>query len=547
MSAKKKIIISLLITALISIICFSILISYTSGENLKIESRNKAMNLAQRTVQMFVVSTKSFYADWEKYEGDIEARKRILKDWTRTIFAVDKAVTHNFGEGKDRVRLVADKSLLGYPSLGGKNTKIEKEFEREYLKRLLAGDKQVLETTFTSLRLALPLPSSAHPGCVTCHVANIEGVKATTKDHPRIVKPFLLGSLNVYIPLVKAKEETKNFALKLTGALILILVVLFFVIFIYMDKLIISPFKLLSSKLKELGHTVMEHSNSLESTNTKLSDSNDSQTTALHETMSSLHQIEQMIHKNVESSTESLKYSGSSRENVTNGKVKLNDVIGSINGIASNNEEIMHQVKLNNEEVSQIVNIISDIGQKAEVINDIVFQTKLLAFNASVEAARAGEHGKGFSVVAEEVGNLASSSGAAAGEITDMIGESIEKVKDVVTKTQEQIEGLVSAGKVKIQEGTENANNCNQYFDDIEKSVSNVNEMVNKVKLASDEQSQGLAGITKAMKELDHVTLSNSDVGKESAELSKELSQESKTLNALSEQMVTIIEGQKKK
>ncbi len=48
-----------------------------------------------------------------------------------------------------------------------------------------------------------------------------------------------------------------------------------------------------------------------------------------------------------------------------------------------------------------------DIGDKTKVINDIVFQTKRLSFNASVEAARAGEHGKGFAVVAEEVGNLA--------------------------------------------------------------------------------------------------------------------------------------------
>ncbi|MBC7465119.1 MAG: hypothetical protein H7256_03945 [Bdellovibrio sp.] len=50
---------------------------------------------------------------------------------------------------------------------------------------------------------------------------------------------------------------------------------------------------------------------------------------------------------------------------------------------------------------------MEEIGNKTKVINDIVFQTKLLSFNASVEAARAGEHGKGFAVVAEEVGKLA--------------------------------------------------------------------------------------------------------------------------------------------
>ena len=59
-----------------------------------------------------------------------------------------------------------------------------------------------------------------------------------------------------------------------------------------------------------------------------------------------------------------------------------------------------------NKEIQEIVKVIAEIGNKTKVINDIVFQTKLLSFNASVEAARAGENGKGFAVVAEEVGKL---------------------------------------------------------------------------------------------------------------------------------------------
>ena len=74
--------------------------------------------------------------------------------------------------------------------------------------------------------------------------------------------------------------------------------------------------------------------------------------------------------------------------------------------------------------------LISEIGNKTKVINDIVFQTKLLSFNASVEAARAGEHGKGFSVVAEEVGNLAHMSGNSAKEITQLLESSINRVNN---------------------------------------------------------------------------------------------------------------------
>lgn len=102
-------------------------------------------------------------------------------------------------------------------------------------------------------------------------------------------------------------------------------------------------------------------------------------------------------------------------------------MIHSITEISESNDRIMSQVADGNRKISEIVQVISEIGNKTKVINDIVFQTKLLSFNASVEAARAGEHGKGFAVVAEEVGNLAQMSGNAAKEISDMLNGSVSR------------------------------------------------------------------------------------------------------------------------
>jgi methyl-accepting chemotaxis protein len=77
----------------------------------------------------------------------------------------------------------------------------------------------------------------------------------------------------------------------------------------------------------------------------------------------------------------------------------------------------IQELKENLSRISEVFKIVQEIAEKTNVINDIVFQTKLLSFNASVEAARAGEHGKGFAVVSEEIGKLAASSGKASVEI----------------------------------------------------------------------------------------------------------------------------------
>lgn len=309
----------------------------------------------------------------------------------------------------------------------------------------------------------------------------------------------------------------------------------------------------LSKKINEIAYSLRESSDRVSTVAGEISNSSEGlsqatteQAASLQETSSSIEEINSMISANTQSAVISAKESQQSLMNAEKGKRVVEDMIEAVNKINQSNNQIMEQINTSNNEIGDIVKLIGEIGNKTKVINDIVFQTKLLSFNASVEAARAGENGKGFAVVAEEVGNLAAMSGAAAVEISSLLDRSIQQVETIVRNSKDKVGKLVAEGKASVDTGARVANECGVVLDEIVKSAANVSSSLSEISTASQEQAQGVQEVTKAVAQLDQVTQENSNTAAESAKAAGVLTEQSSMLSELVEDLVSAIEGNKR-
>ncbi|OQW47965.1 MAG: hypothetical protein A4S09_14300 [Proteobacteria bacterium SG_bin7] len=276
---------------------------------------------------------------------------------------------------------------------------------------------------------------------------------------------------------------------------------------------------------------------------TNLSEGTTEQAAAIQETAASIDEVTAMVKKNSENASLSQKISRDSKAAADQGKNAVDDMTDAITQISQANTDIMRQVEDGNREIGEIVKVIAEIGNKTKIINDIVFQTKLLSFNASVEAARAGEHGKGFAVVAEEVGNLAQMSGNAAKEISSMLESGIQRVEGIVNQTREKVERLIVEGKGKVDLGTRTAEKCGEALDNILKFVADVDNMVGEIANASNEQAHGISEINKAINQLDSVTQQNSKSAQQAASSAEDLSNQAMTLKNMVDELTLLFRG----
>ncbi|CAJ0800505.1 hypothetical protein LMG7141_03832 [Ralstonia condita] len=240
-------------------------------------------------------------------------------------------------------------------------------------------------------------------------------------------------------------------------------------------------------KVRASASTIASSTGQIAAGNADLSARTEAQAGNLERTASSIEQLAATVRQNADSAQHAHDMVQSASEAANAGGQTVERLVDTMSGIHATAQKI------------------ADI---TGIIDGIAFQTNILALNAAVEAARAGEQGRGFAVVAGEVRSLAQRSAAAAKEIKELIGRSVEEV----------------------QAGNEAARGAGDAMHDIVTRVERIAGLMGEISHASREQSQGIEEVNRAVTSMDEVTQQNAALVEQAAAAAESLRHQAQEL-----------------
>ncbi len=222
----------------------------------------------------------------------------------------------------------------------------------------------------------------------------------------------------------------------------------------------------------------------------------ESQAASLEETAAAVAEITAKVKQAAAGAAQARAVVGAAREEAAKSGLVVQRAIESMTGIERSSQ--------------QVTRIIG-------VIDEIAFQTNLLALNAGVEAARAGDAGRGFAVVAQEVRALAQRSADAAKEI----------------------KGLIASSQAQVAQGVQLVGETGASLERIVARVAEINDSVNAITQAAEEQASGLAQVNTAVDQMDQTTQQNAAMVEQATAATRNLAQQSTELNDMISAFVT--------
>jgi len=190
-------------------------------------------------------------------------------------------------------------------------------------------------------------------------------------------------------------------------------------------------------------------------------------------------------------------------ENLKNAIKQIKEINDSIN----HSVELIHKLDRNSKEIGEIIDLINNIAE----------QTNLLALNAAIEAAQAGEAGQGFSVVADEIRDLAENTSEATEKIAKLI-------KETQYNSQNSLDSIINISQ-KAELGNELIEKAGKSFNQIQESINQTSSCIQGASNSTEELTDKSTNVSNSIIDIQSMSQNINNSSHELADMAQHLTE----------------------